>query len=240
MSVGEGGFEVFNESGFKIGGTDFVNLVLYGKTILITQQFNVLGPGFGGEQFIGGVAVPNNGSVIRFYRSLNNDHFLEQNGMLFSENVGSRFECYSFGPAVVSGGNDGLEFFREVDGVCTFSATQPFLKLIGVFIDPTNVDVPSNGGRYPYTVATPFAEGSRRFACQFSNAHYFYQLVRPVGQSFNSSYNYVRMARLSDGVFSCCYVNKYMWTHGWSHSRVREVPNRSAPQRMLIADVTGL
>lgn len=237
-----GGFEVFGLNGFKMGGTDFANLVLYGKTVLTTGAFSVLGPGFDGSQYIGAVAVPKDGSVLRFYRPVSGDsHFLEQDGKLFSVNPGSQFECYSFGPAVVSGGNEGIEFYRESDQALTFSATKPFLKLAGVFVDPTQHGVPEDPAAYPYSVSTVFREGGRKFAYQFSNAHYHYRLVRPAGRSYNVSYNSVRMAFMtSAGQFHSRYVSRYMWTHPWAHARVWEVPNRSAPQRMLIADVTGL
>lgn len=234
------GFEVFNDAGFKIAGSDFPNLVFYGKHELVTTNWNINGPGFGGEDFIGSAPIPADGAVIRFYRPLSGHHLVEQDGRIFSEAAGARFECYSFGPVVADPSIRGLELYSS-SGVLTFNTSRPFLKLAGVFIDPTQVSVPDIPAPYPYTVSTPFSEGGRKLAFQFSNAHYFYRLVRPSGRPYNVSYNTVRVAQIgSDGVFHCRYINKYQWTHGFAHSRVREIPNKEAPQRVLVADVTGL
>lgn len=234
------GFEVFNDQGFKIAGSDFPNLVLYSKVTLTTTKWNVAGPGFDLPSHIGSAVIPNDGATLRFYRSINSGYLVEQGGRIFSGQAGDMFECYSFGPVVADPAPGGVEIYAP-DGRLTFSTSRPFLRLAGVFVDPTPTFVPDLPGIYPYSVQTAFAEGERQFAYQFSNAHYHYRLVRPSGRSYNASYNSVRVAQLTPGgLFMCMYVNKYLWTHSWAPARVREVPNKSAPQRLLIADVTGL
>jgi len=233
------GFEVFNSAGYKIAGSDYPNLVFYGKGTLVTQNFNINGPGFNFAMYQGSAGVPDDGSTLRFYRSLGGHRMVEQGKRIFSDIVGASFEYYSFGPVLPDAGKSGLEVFSD-KGVLKFSTVKPFLKLLGVFVDPhptiVGMDPPS-----AYQYQTEFVEGARKLAFQFSNAHYHYRLVRVLNRNSNNSYNSVAIACLSaTGVFTCKFMSKYNWSHPWAKSRVWEIPNATAPQRMLVADVTGL
>ncbi|MCF5233097.1 MULTISPECIES: hypothetical protein [unclassified Pseudomonas] len=232
------GFEVFNQAGFKIAGSDYPNLVLYGKTTLVTQNFNVNGPGFNFVSYVGSAVVPDDKSTLRFYRSPAGHKLVEQGGRIFSDVVGASFECYSFGPALPDSASSGLEIRDQAGGV-KFSTGQPFLKLVGVYVD-THPAVATEDLPPPYQYQTAYVEGARKLAFQFSNAHYYYRLVRTnTGKS--ASYNSVRIASVtSSGLYQCKFMTKYQWTQSWPNSRVWQIPNRGAPQRMLIADVTGL
>lgn len=233
------GFEVFNNKGFKIAGSDYPSLVFYGKNTLVTQNFNINGPGFNFVSYIGSAETPQDGSTVRFYRSPAGHHLIEQGGRIFSDVIGASFECYSFGPAVPVPGKTGLEVYNE-NGDLKYSTGRPFLKLAGVFVDPY-VSIATEDLPPPYQYQTGYAEGTRKLAFQFSNAHYYYRLVRASGRNYSASYNSVRIACLStDGSFKCKYMTKYQWTHPWAVARVWQIPNRGAPQRMLIADVTDL
>ncbi|WP_417480470.1 hypothetical protein [Maricaulis maris] len=236
------GFEIYNDAGYKIAGNDYPNLVLYGKGQLTTTDFNINGPGFDGRSYIGSAVVPDDGGTVRFYRSISGHHMVEQGGRIFSESRGALFEYYSFGPVVADESSGGFELYRE-DGQLMFCTSRPFLRLAGVYVDtrkPDNPEVMNQSG-YAFTAKTAFAQGTRKFAFQFSNAHLQYRLYRFADRPYSVSYEYVRAAALmADGTFKCRYLNRYNWTHSIERRRVWEVANGDAPQRMLIADVTGL
>lgn len=225
------GFEAFNEQGFKVAGSDYPNLVFYGKGTLHLSAYSILGSGFEGVHNIGYASLPNDGATLRFYRSA--IPVVENRGALWGSAPGYAVDYYSFGPVRTSSGQ-GLEVVGE-DGKLKFSTSTPFLNLAGVFIDGNG---PSQSG---YSMQTSFNQLGRTYAATLANGHCFFQLVRPLGRPYNASYEYQRMACLSPaGVYSSAMVGTLFWTHPWAKERIQKYPNGGLPQRMLVADVTGL
>lgn len=237
------GIEVYSELGYKVADSNDPSLVYYGKSTVVTGNYNVLGSGFSGSLNIGAVAVPAMpGKILTFYKT-NGEPFVEQGGVIFTPSAGVVIECFHYGAAVQGGLNYGLEVF-DPNGMLTFSTASPYLKVVGVFVDTVPASVPSSmptATWLQYSLGTSFAEPSgKKYAYQFSNAHYYYQIVRPLGRP-SASYNYCRVASInSAGTYYTRYVPKLYWTHGDQNTRLREVPNKEAPMRMLVIDVTGL
>ncbi|AZC16677.1 hypothetical protein [Pseudomonas sp. CMR5c] len=225
------GFEVFNQDGFKIAGSDYPNLVFYQKGTLYLSQYNMLGNGFGGVQYIGVAALPDDGATLRFYRSP--VPIVENRGAIWGSSHGHTVEYFSFGPAR-SLSTQGLEVIDDNKDI-RFSTSSPCLALAGVFIDGTGPNQSS------YAIQTEFNKAGRKYAATLANGHCFYQLVRPLGRPYNASYEYQRMACLSqNGVYSSAMVGTLFWTHPWAKGRIEKYPNGGLPQRMLVADVTDL
>lgn len=241
------GFELFNEAGYQIGGSDFANLVFYQKTRLVTTAYSFSGlPSDQPHLVIGSAVIPYDSSTMRVFRSVSGHRCTEQGGRIYSDTIGAVFDCYSFGPVIDDGTRIGMQVFDE-QGQLTFNAERPYLKLVGVFTDPTPVVVPSReeGGDLstPYTVQTPYAENGKEYATLLGNAHfYYYRAVsgseaRPIRDTVM-----VRIARLTaDGIFDTVFSYLWMWTDPIAQDIfLNDIANKTAPMRMMVVDVTGL
>jgi len=225
------GFEAFNAQGYKVAGSDYPNLVFYGKGTLSLVAYNIFGAGFDGAQYIGWAALPDDGATLRFYRSP--VPVVENRGALWGAASGNTVEYFAFGPARVAG-SGGLEVYGS-DQVLKFSTATQFLPLAGLFVDSTSPQMTA------YTLQTPFNRAGRIYAATLANGHCHFQLVRPLGRPYNVSYESQRMACLdSTGVYKSQMVGSLYWTHPWEERRIDMYPNGASAQRMLVADVTGL
>lgn len=225
------GFEAFNQNGFKIAGSDYPNLVFYGKGKLTLSAYNMYGNGFDGAGYIGYAALPTDGATLRFYRSP--VPVVERQGALWGQTPGHEVEYFAFGPVRASG-SMGLDVFGP-DEKLKFSTSSPFLQLAGVFIDG------SGPSRSSYGLQTGFSAPGRIYAATLGNGHCLFHLVRPAGRPYNVSYEFQRMACLdANGVYSSALVGTLFWTHPWEPRRIEVYPNGGSPQRLLVADVTDL
>jgi len=236
------GLEVYSSLGFKIADSNDPSLVFYAKNTVVTTNYNVLGPGFGGTLNIGRAIKPAVvGATVTVYRTTNGEPLMEQGGFIYTPSSGATVVCYAYGPAVQEA-DFGLEVFDE-SGNLTFSTSRPFFNVVGVFVDPTVTVVPSemNESGRQYSVNTPYLQPTgKTYAYLFSNAHYWYRIIRPFGLP-QASYNYMRVASMSTtGVYTTKFIPRLFWNHNDLNTRLTEIPNKEAPMRMLIVDVTGL
>lgn len=231
--------ELLSEGGFKLAGTDFANLVLYEKYTLPVQ---------GGEYLIlagGSIAywdayaiVPEDGSVIRFYRA--DFHVVEQGGKarVAEEHIGKTIECYSFGPVIPADIRKGLELFTP-DGIQTLNTARRFLRLKGVHADPRNymLDFQVGSSSYP-SMDTGF--GSGRYAWSTGNSRYFYRRTQ-FSSGFTDEYEAVLAVRVNDlGIYSnqALQFGATKRTNGWG-GYGNHVP-QTGPISILVANVSGL
>ncbi|MGY2237446.1 hypothetical protein ACW9ID_20725 [Pseudomonas gingeri] len=236
------GFEGFNENGFKIFGSDYANLVHYGTTTLTVGggQYNVIANTV--VYWDAYAVIPNDGSFVRFYRA--DFPVVEQGGVVRAPttNIGGTIVCYSFGPALSSsaGSNEGLEVYDSA-GNLTFNTTRPFLKLVGVGLDPSASLL---GFKYGYSYpARAMGLMAPKVAWSVGNPRYIYlqqQFIRGSSR-FTDAFEYILGCRVDDnGVYSN-YAMQYGPTRrmsGWVGT-TDHVPATGAI-RVLVADVSGL
>lgn len=239
------GFELFNNTGYKVGGSDYANLVFYQKTRITTTAYSFSGlSGSFPQLVIGSAPVPFVGT-LRVYRSISGHRCMEQNGRIFSDTIGAVFDCYSFGPVFDNGSNVGIQVFDAL-GQLTFNAESPYLKLVGVFTDPTPVQVPiaQNGvtNGLPYTVQTPYVEGNKQYAYMLGNSHFYYFRKIQGGTTQVIDQVMARIAQLRpDGVFDTIFSNQWIWENPKADEVfINEIANKTAPMRLMVVDVTGL
>ncbi|MFJ3153755.1 hypothetical protein ACIPIX_06385 [Pseudomonas protegens] len=232
------GFESFNQKGFKIIGTDYANLVHYGtKTLTV----------FGGQYLVTAAgqriywdayaAIPDDGSVIRFYRA--DFPVVEQGGVVRAPtgNIGGSIICYSFGPVVKSNAGEGVEVYGST-GDLTFNTAKPFLKLVGVYADGRASLL---GFKYGFSYPAQ-ATGLKapKVAWSVGNARYIY-LQQQFSNGSTDSFEYILGCRVDDaGVYSN-YAMQYGATirrSGWNGTYDHVPPTGAI--RILVADVSGL
>lgn len=241
------GYELFNNQGYKMGGSDYVNMVFRGKTRITTTAYSFSGlPSDQPQLVIGSAPVPS-GGTFRAYRSVSGHKCMEQGGRIFSDTIGAVFDCYSFGPIVDRGSREGMQIFNEQQ-VLTFDLESPYLKLVGVFTDPTPVVVPNyqnegaNAGP-PYSVGTPYVEGAKQYATLLGNSHfYYYRTITGNEARIITDHIRGRIARIApNGVFETAYMDMWIWRNPTATEQfINEIANKTAPMRMLVVDVTGL
>jgi hypothetical protein len=237
------GFEVFNNDGYKIAGSDLANLCFYGK-----GRINVPA---------GGAAVPMApGGIFNFYKSsapmvvrggaIQLVSMNAPNGSLADYSVAGWVEYWSFGPVSPSsdGATLGFEIYND-NGMMTFSTARPFLKLIG------NIDVhKDNYSWYSKRLITylPFSQQIPEkgdFAFAIGNTRVYWtstQFINPQkGYLFTDTWRGVRGMHIdANGNFSSSVLLTAMRRFDGSQGNFNYSPNGSAPITMLIADVSGL
>lgn len=234
------GFEVFNERGFKIIGSDYANLVYYGK-LMLTVQAGAMISGIPWDAY---ATLPPNDSTLRFYRA--SFPCVEQAGLVRAPKgfIGAQIECYMFGPVKPAATSYGLELYTP-DGALTFNTARPFLRLLGVHVDPRNamLDFQVGNGSYP-----PQDTGLRgqKLAWTVGNARYFYRRTQFTGNSkypngFTDEFEAILAVSVAD---SGEYRNMAIQygptrrTSGWVGYGSHVPP--TGPIRILVADVAGL
>lgn len=235
MSIG---IEAFNEKGFKIFGTDYANLVHYGKTVLTVVGGSYIIIAKTVVYWDAYAAVPNDGSTVRFYRAA--FPVVEQGGLVRAPvaNIGQTIECYSFGPVQpLAKSKQGIELYSANETV-TFNSALPFLKLVGMHQDPrAGLLGISNAYSYPeqYTGLTApkvaWSVGSPRYICRkqmFSNGR-------------TDTFEYILACRVEDNGRYTNYATQYGPTSpqsGWLGNSDHVPPTGNI--RILVADVSGL
>lgn len=235
------GFEVFNDAGVKIIGSDFANLCFYGKGRVNCPS--------------SGMAVPMApGGVFNFYRSqyplteiggrLRMASLGEWNGDWWwngGGGVAGWIEYWSFGPPTAAEAPGGLEVYG-LDGELKFNTARPFLKVLGrVEVAGDSYQYAGNTRIYkPVTVATPYT-GSKAFA--LGNTRVYWTSVQLTNGSswWTDASRFVRGMHLAaDGRFVSSTLQTGQQRYSWGQGNFNHSPNGSAPMTLLIADVAGL
>lgn len=223
------GFEVYNNAGYKIAGSDFANLVFYGK-VTFTATYPA------------SAAPTMEGAVLRFYAVQDGTPLVEQGGRLWVGIDSAVVTCYFFGPVKPAAAHEGLEIYRA-DGALMFNTARPFLKLAGVIVDPRDSVLGFKyGSSYPALATGVVAP---KIAWSVASPRYFY-----VRQQFSGNYNYpngftdlyeyILGAHVSaDGVLTTGTIS---YSHhrysGWVGTATHVPPTGAV--RILVADVSGL
>lgn len=232
------GIDVFSDSGFKVAGSDYANLVLYGKYTLTVQGGEYIIFSTGEKYYWDAYAVvPVDGSVVRFFRA--NFEVVEQGGLarVPRDRVGQQITCYTFGPVIPSATSFGLEVWDE-NGKQTFNTARKFLKLKGFFYDPSNymLDFQVGNARYP-SVNTGLGAGTHAWST--GNSRYFYRQTQ-FAEGFTDQFESVLGVRVND---SGIYSNLAMQFGGTNRVNGfvgygNHVP-QTGPITVLVADVAG-
>lgn len=238
------GFEVFNDQGYKIAGSDLPNLCFYGKGRIDVPA--------------GGAPIPQvPGGVMNFYRStlpmavIGGRIFLSgANGNTAdSQGQAGQVEYWSFGPVSppATSGRYGLEIYSP-EGVLTFNTARPFLQLLGrvSVTDDAFEYLNSKTGwrRYQTMVRTlPFSGSSLAFAIGNTRVYWTsQQFIDPQrGRIFTDTWRHMRTMHIDTlGRFA----SGLLWTGGVRYSgsqgNFNYSPNGAAPLTMLVADVSEL
>lgn len=239
------GFEVFNDQGYKIAGSDLPNLCFYGKGRIDVPA--------------GGAPIPQvPGGVMNFYRS--QYPLAEINGRIYLSNAVSGtqvsinglpgwVEYWSFGPVSPPDvpTNHGLEIYSP-EGVLTFNTARPFLKLLGrteVTIDNYKVLHTGTGWREyrPVGADIPFSGGGLAFAIGNTRVYWTStQVYDPQrGITFTDVWRYVRTMHIdSSGRFASGLRATSQIKYGGFTGNFNYSPNGAAAMTLLVADVSGL
>ena len=232
------GFEVFNNAGYKIVGSDYANLCFYGKGSVQSLQN-------------GGVPLPNvPGAVMYFFRSPRpmvvwNGAIHVQNFDLYAGVYLTPYpvEYWAFGPPTIAGGTSGFELYGD-DGKLKFSTSRPFLKLLSLqsvqqdamhwigrqaFYDDFSVQLPVSGD-------IAFAPGNQRVYWTSR------QGINPQsGNTTTDVRRFLRMSTLSrSGVAAFSTIQTQFNQFSGLQGNFNYSPNGGAPMTFLVADVSGL
>ncbi|WQN26148.1 hypothetical protein ULE26_12870 [Stutzerimonas stutzeri] len=234
------GFEFFTDDGYKIAGSDFANLCLYGKGTIHCPT--------------GGVAVPMApGGTVNFYRS--QYPLLEIAGKLRMASPGQWngswwygggpiagwVEYWSFGPPTLAAAPDGLEMYEE-SGALKFSSARPFLRVLGRVEVAGDSYQSADGTRIykPLSAATGFS-GVNAFALGSTRAYWTSAQITDGGSWWTDTWRHVRGMHLAaDGSFFSSTIQTGQQRFAGGTGNFNRSPNGAAPMTLLVADVSGL
>lgn len=233
------GFEAFNEQGFKIIGSDYANLVFYGRTDVQVVGGQSQRSSTGQIHYWDAYAyAPNDGATLRFYRA--QFPVVEQGGLIRAPtgNIGGVVECYAFGPPLPAQANSGLEVYHP-DGRLMFNTARPFLKLAGVHADH-NAGLLSFKHGYSYPAAwTGITAG--KIAWAVAAPRYIYVKQQFGGsRKFTDEFEYIVACRVADNGYYHNYACQFGATNrinGWVGT-YDHVPG-TGPIKVLCADVSA-
>lgn len=228
------GFEIYNDSGFQIAGSDFANLCFYGKGVISVPTT--------------GAAIPMApGGTFNFYRSshpiviLAGRIYTVASGVYIGIETAGTVEYWSFGPVSPAAVNVGIEIYNAYGGL-TFNTARSFLKVKGRVDVYTDSSQPQ--GRT--VVYTPFNTDSGLrgdMAYTIGNARVYWTSTQLAQGSsfFTDTRRYLRAMRLrNDGI--CEFVSLQTGFRRFSGrtGNFNYSPNGAAPMTMMVADVSGL